>query len=251
MSQGGAISIVYAARHPERVSHLVLCGAFARGPLRRSPSPQQVEATEAMIKLVEFGWGQSNPAFLQMFTSQFFPAGDARAGALVQRDPAPRRLAARGGAADSRLRRARRIGRVGAGAGADPCLSQPRRQPGAVRRGSLRRDLDRRRALRAARQQQPRALAGRAGIRSACSTTWCAFVPPARGERAPFAELTRREREVLEQIARGLDNAQIAAQLESGRKDGAQPHHGHLRQDRGREPLAGDRRARASPVSAA
>lgn len=73
MSQGGAVSIVYAARHPERVSHLVLCGAFARGRLRRDPSVQQVEATEAMLKLVELGWGQENPAFLQLFTSQFFP----------------------------------------------------------------------------------------------------------------------------------------------------------------------------------
>ena len=73
ISQGGAVSIVYAARHPERVSHLVLCGAFARGGLHRDLGPAQRDARVAMVRLVELGWGQDNPAFLQMFTSQFFP----------------------------------------------------------------------------------------------------------------------------------------------------------------------------------
>jgi DNA-binding NarL/FixJ family response regulator len=40
-----------------------------------------------------------------------------------------------------------------------------------------------------------------------------AFVPPSKAGVAPFAELTRREREVLDQVARGADNAQIAARL--------------------------------------
>jgi pimeloyl-ACP methyl ester carboxylesterase/DNA-binding CsgD family transcriptional regulator len=73
MSQGGAVSIAYAARHPERVSHLILCGAFARGTLVRDPSNTQRDMFQAMTRLVELGWGQDNPAFLQMFTSQFFP----------------------------------------------------------------------------------------------------------------------------------------------------------------------------------
>jgi pimeloyl-ACP methyl ester carboxylesterase len=56
-SQGGAVSIAYAARHPDRVSHLVLCGAFARGVLRRDPSADRREAVAAMIRLIELGWG--------------------------------------------------------------------------------------------------------------------------------------------------------------------------------------------------
>jgi pimeloyl-ACP methyl ester carboxylesterase len=39
ISQGGAIAVEYAARHPERVSHLVLYGAFARGRLKRRRGP--------------------------------------------------------------------------------------------------------------------------------------------------------------------------------------------------------------------
>lgn len=75
MSQGGAIAIAYAARHPERVSHLVLLGAYGRGMLRRGPSPQQREEAETLVKLIRLGWGRDNPAFRQVFTSQFIPGG--------------------------------------------------------------------------------------------------------------------------------------------------------------------------------
>lgn len=63
-SQGGAISVAYAARHPERVSDIVLCGAFARGALRRGPTPEQRAGIEAVCQLVEVGWGRPNAAFL-------------------------------------------------------------------------------------------------------------------------------------------------------------------------------------------
>jgi pimeloyl-ACP methyl ester carboxylesterase/DNA-binding CsgD family transcriptional regulator len=75
MSQGGAIAIAYAARHPERVSHLVLLGAYGRGMLRRAPTPEQREEAETLIKLIRLGWGRDNPAFRQVFTSQFIPDG--------------------------------------------------------------------------------------------------------------------------------------------------------------------------------
>ena len=41
LSHGGAVAIGYAARHPERVSHLVLVGACARGPPPRPPPAQR------------------------------------------------------------------------------------------------------------------------------------------------------------------------------------------------------------------
>lgn len=71
--QGGPVAMAYAARHPERVSHLVLYGAYARGKLSRNPSPFDIDEAETMLKLVELGWGRDNPAFRQVFTALLIP----------------------------------------------------------------------------------------------------------------------------------------------------------------------------------
>jgi pimeloyl-ACP methyl ester carboxylesterase len=73
ISQGCAVSIAYAVRHPERVSHLVLIGGFAVGWKKRARTETEKEAGDAMLTLMRIGWGQENPAFRQMFTSQFMP----------------------------------------------------------------------------------------------------------------------------------------------------------------------------------
>jgi pimeloyl-ACP methyl ester carboxylesterase/DNA-binding CsgD family transcriptional regulator len=72
-SQGAAIAIEYAARHPERVSHLVLCGAYLRGVMKRDPSPLAIEEAHTMVKLIQMGWGRANSAFRQVFATQFIP----------------------------------------------------------------------------------------------------------------------------------------------------------------------------------
>jgi DNA-binding winged helix-turn-helix (wHTH) protein/pimeloyl-ACP methyl ester carboxylesterase len=74
VSQGCAVSIAYAVLHPERVSHLVLYGGFARGRRRRG-SEREVQTSDAVLTLMRQGWGQDNPAFRQMFTSLFIPGG--------------------------------------------------------------------------------------------------------------------------------------------------------------------------------
>ncbi|MGI8875036.1 MAG: alpha/beta fold hydrolase [Egibacteraceae bacterium] len=73
LSNGGAVAIAYAVRHPERLSHLVLCGAFAQGRLRRDPSSQARAEAEALLSLIRVGWGQANPAFRRAFTTLFVP----------------------------------------------------------------------------------------------------------------------------------------------------------------------------------
>lgn len=76
-SQGAAISLAYAARHPERVSCLVLLGGYARGPLQRDPTPEKRKQVQLLLDLIELGWGQDIPAFRQVFTSLFIPGGSA------------------------------------------------------------------------------------------------------------------------------------------------------------------------------
>jgi pimeloyl-ACP methyl ester carboxylesterase len=73
ISQGCAVSIAYAVRHPERVNRLVLYGGFALGAAKRTRSAADREQAAAMLTLMRLGWGQQNPAFRQMFTSQFAP----------------------------------------------------------------------------------------------------------------------------------------------------------------------------------
>jgi pimeloyl-ACP methyl ester carboxylesterase len=72
ISQGAAVAAAYAARHPERVSHLILVNGFSRG-WRLSGPPIDIDAAEAMIALARAGWGKSHPAFRQVFTSLYFP----------------------------------------------------------------------------------------------------------------------------------------------------------------------------------
>ncbi len=71
ISQGCPASIAYAVRHPERVSQLVLYGGYALGWAKRGPKDK--EQGNAIVELIRQGWGQDNPAFRQMFTSQMMP----------------------------------------------------------------------------------------------------------------------------------------------------------------------------------
>lgn len=75
MSQGGPIAIAYAVRHPEKVSHLILYGTFARGWIKRNPPLEEVEEIETWLKLIKVGWGRENPAFRQVFAGYFLPEG--------------------------------------------------------------------------------------------------------------------------------------------------------------------------------
>jgi pimeloyl-ACP methyl ester carboxylesterase/DNA-binding CsgD family transcriptional regulator len=77
MSQAGAVAVAYAARHPDRVTHLVLHGAYARGWLKRDLTDEQIEEEKLMISLMRVGWGRENPAFRQVFAMQLFPEATA------------------------------------------------------------------------------------------------------------------------------------------------------------------------------
>ncbi len=71
-SQGAAVSIAYEARHPDRVSHLILSGGFALGWNRRGAAAE-IATRAALLTLIANGWGQDNPAFRQVFAARQWP----------------------------------------------------------------------------------------------------------------------------------------------------------------------------------
>ena len=74
ISRGGAIAVAYAVKHPERVSKLVLYGAFPMG-LNHYGTAKELEERRALVSLTRHGWGVHNPTFRRMFTQRFIPNG--------------------------------------------------------------------------------------------------------------------------------------------------------------------------------
>ena len=65
-SQSCAVSIAYAVRHPERVTHMVFYGGFTH-------NFRTQEEIDAMATLFAQNWGQANPGTRQIFTSALVP----------------------------------------------------------------------------------------------------------------------------------------------------------------------------------
>ncbi|MEJ2376808.1 MAG: alpha/beta fold hydrolase [Pseudolabrys sp.] len=72
---GGPVAIAYAARHPERVNRLILYGTYAHGRLRWDDRPSEVQKARVLLDLTQLGWAQENHAFLQVWASSFQPGG--------------------------------------------------------------------------------------------------------------------------------------------------------------------------------
>jgi pimeloyl-ACP methyl ester carboxylesterase/DNA-binding SARP family transcriptional activator len=73
LSQAGAVAIAFAARHPDKVTHLILHGAYARGRFHRVEDPLATEEAKTLLALTRLGWGQENPAFRQVFSLHLMP----------------------------------------------------------------------------------------------------------------------------------------------------------------------------------
>jgi pimeloyl-ACP methyl ester carboxylesterase/DNA-binding CsgD family transcriptional regulator len=212
LSQGGAIAIAYAVRHPERVTHLVLHGAFARGALRRNPTPGQRKEAEMMAELAELGWGKENPAFRQFFTSLFIPDGT----------PEQHRWWNRLEQVSTSPANAARFMRVVGDIDVTPLAPQvacPTLVLHSVRDARVPFEEGR---LIASLVPGARFVAIESGnhVLLEHEPAWRrwveelrAFLPAPGGPGGAFARLTRRESELVELIAQGLENAQIAARL--------------------------------------
>jgi len=209
-SQGGAIAVEYAARHPQRVTHLALLGSYARGALQRGLPAERVAELEAQLKLVEVGWGRDDASYRTMFSAQFAP------GATMEQMNSLSELQRRSAPAENAVRL------IGSFFVIDVSESARRvRCPALVFHGRE----DRRVPFEEGRQIAALIPGARLApletpnhILVEQEPAWerffaelDAFLP--RPARPSFPGLTSREGEILERIARGLDNAQIAAHL--------------------------------------
>jgi pimeloyl-ACP methyl ester carboxylesterase/DNA-binding SARP family transcriptional activator len=75
VSQSCSVSVAYAARHPERLTGLILYGGFVKG-WRKRGDPHEITTHEAMTTLIREGWGKNNPTFRQLFTTMFIPGAN-------------------------------------------------------------------------------------------------------------------------------------------------------------------------------
>ncbi len=72
MSEGGMTAMAFAAKYPDKVSHLILWGAALIGTRE-----EDSEKWMALSKLIPAGWGSESDGFRQLFTSLFLPDGTA------------------------------------------------------------------------------------------------------------------------------------------------------------------------------
>ena len=73
-SGGAPVGTAYAARHPERVSHLILLGGFIRGA-KRDGNPANAGFADVLQAMIRYGWGQKESRFRHFFVSMLVPDG--------------------------------------------------------------------------------------------------------------------------------------------------------------------------------
>ncbi|MGC1456892.1 MAG: alpha/beta fold hydrolase [Steroidobacteraceae bacterium] len=213
LCQGGVIAIAYAARHPERVSRLVLYDSYPYGAFVDDAGEKLARQAQVFSQMIEFGWGRKVGAFRELFANLLMPDAAGHQlkwiGELQRRSASP--------AIACQLWNAFNTFDI---RGEAPKVTAPTLVFHV--RGDAMVPFEAGRRLAAA---TPNAgflpLEGRNHILRADEPAWPIFKkalndflgvdePADDSAAAEFAALTPREREILDYIARGQTNSQIA-----------------------------------------
>ena len=217
LCQGGAVAVAYAARHPDRVSRLTLYDSYLHGAFIGDAGERLAQQARTFSKMIEIGWGRKVGAFREMFASLLMP--DTSGGQQLKWIDEMQRRSASPEAACQLWDAFNTF---------DVRTEAPRvRAPTLVFhvRGDAMVPFEAGRRLAAAIPDARFVpLEGRNHILRPDEPAWPVFKaalneflagdePLDKSVQAPFGDLTARETQILEHIARGLTNPQIAAQL--------------------------------------
>ena len=73
LCQGGVVAAAFAARHPERVSRLILYDSYLSGAYAEGMDQRMQKQARTMSEMIEVGWGREAGAFREVFANLLMP----------------------------------------------------------------------------------------------------------------------------------------------------------------------------------